>query len=54
MFAFLYLGYALLRLRHAAARHGEQYEHDEAAFQYCFVSLRHLLLSPLNPFEFWF
>ena len=24
----------LLRLRHAAARHGEQYEHDEAAFQY--------------------
>ena len=40
----------LLRLRHAAARHGEQYEHDEAAFQYCFVSLHHLLflLEPIR------
>ena len=37
-------GETLLRLRHAAARHGEQYQHDEAAFQYCFVILRHLLL----------
>ena len=41
-------GETLLRLRHAAARHGEQYEHDEAAFQYCFVILRHLLLLGIH------
>ena len=41
-------GETLLRLRHATARHGEQYEHDEAAFQYCFVILRHLLLLGIH------
>ena len=41
-------GLTRLRLRHAAARHGEQYEHDEAAFQYCFVSLHLLLLKPIR------